>query len=235
MTKSLWTPGRLNILLSHIDSHKGENSVYLTDKCEAFSIVSGLISEEYPPSVSSIQVSRKLNSLWAEDRKDEYEHQRDLFRLGRTTLHSIYTEANLIKREGEGQSSVRNRGRRSETLPKKNSKVKNIVTSFVLHQLTRIRKTIVFKDKIRACRARQTSNQKLEVTLKNLACKRCERGKQSLYSILVCVAHIPSVKPLQIREFQRLRLPHLPLFKHPQHLSLHTLPNQSVLFQTLKP
>lgn len=185
MTNSLWTPGRLNILLSHIDSQKGENSVYLTDKREAFSIVSGLISEEYPPSVSSIQVSSKLKTLWAKDRNDGYEHQRDLFRLGRTTLHSIYTEANLIKREGEGQPSVRNLGRRSKTLPKRNSEVKNIATSFVLHQLTRIRKTIVFKDKVRACQAQQSSNQKIEVTLKELACKHCERGKQSLCSIHV--------------------------------------------------
>lgn len=130
MPVTFWTPGRLNVLLSHIDSQKGDNSLYLINRREALSIVSRLISEEYPsPPVSSKQVLSKLAKLWTHDLKDEYEHQRDLFRLGRTTLHPFYTEANLIKREGEGRSGIRNQGRRSQTPPKRDSKVEISATS----------------------------------------------------------------------------------------------------------
>lgn len=125
----LWTPGRLNALLSHIDSHKGENSVYLNNRREALSIVSRLISEQYPsPPVSSAQVSRKLFKLWEREHEDEYENHRDLFRLGRTTLNPCCSEADL-KREEEGQSSLRNQERESQTPPKKDPKVEISATS----------------------------------------------------------------------------------------------------------
>lgn len=121
-----WTPGRLNALLSHVESNKGENGLYMTDRNQALSDVSRLLSEKYPSlSVSVPQVRDKLRHLWNRERKEEYEDQQDLFRIGRTAMHSDCSKANLEKREQQDLSGIRNRG----MTPRRYAKVYSVATS----------------------------------------------------------------------------------------------------------
>ena len=107
MSSHLWTPGRLNVLLSHIDSHKGEDSLYMTKLSQAISDARCLISEKYPSrSVTDKQIWNKLLALWKQGRKKEYKDGRDLFRFGREALQPCCSKANLEEREEKGLSGL---------------------------------------------------------------------------------------------------------------------------------
>lgn len=97
----------LNVLLSHIDSHKGENGLYMTKISQAISDARCLILKKYPShSVTDKQIWNKLIALWKQERKKEYKDGQDLFRFGRTALHPRYSQANLEDREKKGLSGL---------------------------------------------------------------------------------------------------------------------------------
>lgn len=120
-----WTPGRVNALLSHVESNKGENGLYMTDRDQALSDASRLISEKYPsPPVSARQVKDKLRYLWNQGHKEEYQDQQDLFRIGRAAMHSDCRKSNLEKREQQNLSGIGNPG----MTPQKYAKVHSVAT-----------------------------------------------------------------------------------------------------------
>ena len=91
MPKTLWTPAMVELLLEHLETHKGDQGLYTTDRQAAFEEVAVLLNQ-LPLSnpVNAKQVRIKLEKLAQRYSNSKRTNLKTLFSQGRSVLREPY-------------------------------------------------------------------------------------------------------------------------------------------------
>lgn len=104
-------------LFDHLEKHKGDQGLYMTDRQQAYSDLVKSLARLYPlQSISIRQVEIKFESLWSRKRKPANYSKETFFRKGVSLLNDAYVKTVLLGAE-------KNNSRTDQTM--KAGKVRN--------------------------------------------------------------------------------------------------------------
>lgn len=108
----------IDALLTHINDNKSDQSIYLTNKDEAYIAALSHLQQNYPHQTLTVsQVEDKVNRTFAHERQSRYNDKASLFRLGRAVLGRSCDTDQLLEREKNGWEGIRGRGGKSPFAP----------------------------------------------------------------------------------------------------------------------
>lgn len=105
MVRSLWTPGMTNVLLRHVESLKGEESLYLKDYNLALEEAKARLASSHPQQpVSTTQIRSRLEHLWYRKKKSPSSYRSFLLK-GRSLLGTDCAEEALNQAQRKQDST----------------------------------------------------------------------------------------------------------------------------------
>ncbi len=122
MGKPLWTSGMLNVVLEHVEEHKGKEGLYNTDRDAAYKDSRLRVCKGYPRRPVSVeQLKKQLEYVVRLHRRPEYiqddgNKMELLYREGRKILRPECSQEQLLLRERQGRFGVKS-AKKGSTAP----------------------------------------------------------------------------------------------------------------------